>query len=218
MTRVRLDVRLDGLEHLPTRGPALIAARHFHHLYDGAILISRLPRPARLVVAADWVKDARQRWLLELGCRLLGWPIVLRPDALARHPSPVYRPADVPRALHRARQAVTELLRAGEVVAIFPEGYPTIDPEWRTKPDETSFLPFRSGFIRLVQHAERAGAERTPILPAGFWAAPPDYRRIVLRLGAPRFTTDAPPGRLRAEIERAVQTLSRPPHAGSAMV
>jgi 1-acyl-sn-glycerol-3-phosphate acyltransferase len=113
---------------------------------------------------------------------------------------------------------VSELLRAGEVVAIFPEGYPTIDPEWRAKPDDQTILPFRSGFVRLVQHAERAGAERTPILPAGVWAEPPDYRRIVLRLGAPRFTSDAPPGLLRAEIERAVRALSRPPYSRSGMV
>ncbi|MCS6802938.1 MAG: lysophospholipid acyltransferase family protein [Chloroflexota bacterium] len=214
-TRLWLDLTLEGLEHLPERGPALIAARHFHHLYDGAILISRLPRPVRVVVAADWAKDARWRALLELGCGLLGWPTVLRRDALACRARPAYRPDEVLPYLQRALREVALLLRNGEVVAIFPEGYPTIDPEWRMKKDDTVILPFRPGFLRFAQYAERTGAGAVPIIPAGIWAAPPTYRRIVLRLGAPRFASEAAEATLIREIEDAVRALSRPPDDGA---
>jgi putative membrane protein len=210
-TRLRLDLTIEGLHNLPPKGPALLAARHFHHLYDGAVLVSRLPRPVRLVVAADWAKDARGRALLELGCRLLDWPVLLRSEALARRARPAYRQDEVRCYLRRAANQVTALLCAGELVAVFPEGYPTIDPEWRTKPDDTTLLPFRRGFLRFVQSAERAGAGRVPIIPVGIWAAPPDYRWVLLRLGPPQFTSDAPPPKLLRQIEEAVRTLSRPP-------
>jgi putative membrane protein len=189
----------------------LIAARHFHHLYDGAILISRLPRPVRLVVAADWAPGPRGRALLEAGCQLLGWPVLLRREALARRARPAYRDTDVVPYLRRAGEAVAALLRAGEVVAIFPEGYPTIDPEWRTKPDDMTILPFRSGFVRFVCRAERTGAGPVPIIPAGIWAAPPDYRRFILRFGPAHFTRNVAPARLVDEIEHAVRALSLPP-------
>ena len=41
----RLELTVQGLEHVPPAGPALIAARHFHHLYDGCALLAAIPRP-----------------------------------------------------------------------------------------------------------------------------------------------------------------------------
>jgi 1-acyl-sn-glycerol-3-phosphate acyltransferase len=40
----RADVRVEGLGHLPATGPAVIAARHFHHFYDGCALLAVVPR------------------------------------------------------------------------------------------------------------------------------------------------------------------------------
>ena len=39
----RIDLRVEGLEHLPATGPAIIAARHFHHFYDGCALVAVVP-------------------------------------------------------------------------------------------------------------------------------------------------------------------------------
>ena len=37
-----VDLRVEGLEHLPASGPAIIAARHYHHFYDGAALLTTM--------------------------------------------------------------------------------------------------------------------------------------------------------------------------------
>ena len=56
--KVRLVV--EGLENVPCTGPVLIAARHFHHLYDGCVMMKAIPRRLHFFVALDWV---RKRWL-----------------------------------------------------------------------------------------------------------------------------------------------------------
>ena len=35
----RVDLQVEGLDHIPATGPVMIAARHYHHLYDGPALI-----------------------------------------------------------------------------------------------------------------------------------------------------------------------------------
>jgi hypothetical protein len=37
------EFTVEGLEHVPASGPVLIVARHFHHLYDGCILLIIFP-------------------------------------------------------------------------------------------------------------------------------------------------------------------------------
>ena len=54
----RIDLRVEGLEHLPATGPAIIAARHFHHFYDGCALVAVVPRPMKILVTLDWVGNA----------------------------------------------------------------------------------------------------------------------------------------------------------------
>jgi putative membrane protein len=201
-TKARLDVAIEGVEHLPRTGPALIAARHFHHLWDGAILIGRLPRPVRLVVAADWASGRRRSVLLG-ACRLLDWPALLRREAAGDEAAG--------RLLRVATADVVHLLLRGGVVAVFPEGYPTIDPAGPTKPDRETILPFRPGVVRFAQLAERAGAGQIPIVPAGFWYAPDSRRRVVLRLGRPWSVGDGEPRALAAGLEAAVRALSAPP-------
>jgi len=65
----RLQLTVEGLEHVPTSGPALIAARHYHHLYDGCALIATLPRPVHILVALDWVDRPIVRRVMERGLR-----------------------------------------------------------------------------------------------------------------------------------------------------
>ncbi len=72
-------VRIEGLENVPRSGPVLIAARHYHHLLDGAVLVHHLPRPAHIVVALDWTADAKQRRWMERACAWARWPVILRP-------------------------------------------------------------------------------------------------------------------------------------------
>ena len=61
----RIDLRVEGVEHIPASGPVVIAARHFHHLWDGCALIAASPRPLHVVVALDWLHQPVGRRLMD---------------------------------------------------------------------------------------------------------------------------------------------------------
>ena len=205
-TRAVVDLR--GAEHLPARGPALIVARHYHHLDDGLVLIGALPRAARLFVALDWTQTPRERGVMESLCRIAGWPVALR-DTGTGSPSSAYRPQERREYLRAALLTAVRLLESDEVLAIFPEGYPTIDPHGTRKVGE-EFLPFAPGFAHIVRAAQRRGIERVPVLPLGFHYDENGARRIIrARLGQPLFLLAGEPEHaLAARMETAVRALS----------
>ena len=137
----QFELRVEGREHLPRQGPALLAARHYHHLHDGCALLSAAGRPVRILVALDWVRSARLRPLLERACRSAGWPVALRPDGLAAQPGGAYRADEARVYLTRAVRDAVALLRAGEALVVFPEAYPTIDPSYSPKQGDERGLP-----------------------------------------------------------------------------
>ncbi|MEO7002925.1 MAG: 1-acyl-sn-glycerol-3-phosphate acyltransferase [Ktedonobacterales bacterium] len=218
-----LDVRIEGLEHVPSRGPVVIAARHYHNFYDGAILLTRLRYPVHLLVALDWTRTPLQRRLLETMCYVARWPGVLRADAwnIGRGQydgRSAYQLSEASACLRRALATAVDVLRSGDILVVFPEAYPNIDPDAtpKTAPDE--FLPFELGFAKIAQMAERDGHARVAILPAGFTYAPkqPGQRRqqVTLRLGEPITLADYPDRqRLAATIEQQVKKLSLTPAA-----
>jgi putative membrane protein len=213
--RRRLKFSVEGGEHIPSTGPVLIAARHFHYFYDGYMLVRTVPRRLHTIVALDWVHSRLLRWLIELGCFLAGWPVILRPEQLqarAKYGRWAYRQKEGRRYLRRVVQFGVSLLRSGEVLVIFPEGYPNIDPHPTLKADLSTFLPFRSGFIRLVEMAERDGCTRVAIVPAGFlYIKERNFRwRATVRFGSPLYLADfAHAEEARQTVEERVQALSR---------
>ena len=182
-----MELRVEGAENLPSSGPVLVAARHYHHLNDGCAIVATAGRPAHILVALDWVKGGLGRGLMERACRMARWPVVLRDDGLAgQADGSAYRAGESRRYLRRAVRESVELLRAGELLVVFPEAYPNIDPAYTLKRDD-AFLPFRPGFIRLVEMAERDGQTRVPIVPVGFAYEPLPGKRwqVMMRVGAP---------------------------------
>jgi putative membrane protein len=208
----RLDLQVEGIEHIPPAGPALIVCRHFHHLYDGCALIALSPRPLALLVALDWVRGRGGRRLMEWACGLAGWPVVLRPDALAhqgRTRPGAYRAEEVQPYVRRGVRDAVALLRAGGLLAVFPEAYPNIDPSYTPKTRDDELLPFRPGFIRIAARAERDGRTCVPIVPAGLL-----YRRgprwsVRLRFTRPLLLSEWPDhAQLLAAVEAQVRRLS----------
>jgi putative membrane protein len=196
----RLDLWVEGVEHLPRQGPLLIASRHAHHLYDGCMLLAVVPRPLHLLVALDWVATRRDRRVMEWACHTAQWPVVLRAERLQPRGHSAYGGADAGRYLrHAVRDAVT-LLRAGRALAIFPEAYPTVDPHAPPQAGD-AVRPFRSGFIRIVEMAQRDGRTRVPIVPAGVSYRPGRRWQATLRF-APQLSVDG-----RAERARVVQAV-----------
>jgi putative membrane protein len=182
-----LTLRIEGLEHLPPSGPVLIAARHYHHLYDGAALVGALPRTVHLFVALDWARNAWERRLMEGLCRLADWPVALRGEGLARSDTAAFARSELARYVRRSLADGARLLREGRVLAMFPEGFPTIDPQGARKLSDDDFLPFRPGFLAIVALAQRSGGGPVPILPAGLAYAHGARWQVTLRLGAPLF-------------------------------
>jgi len=118
-----LDLRVTGLEHIPTSGPAILAANHVGYL-DFAFVMLAPPRPRRTVryLARG---DLFDRPLTGRALRALGQV-------------PVEEHRDLSGTLAAARR----LLEAGELVGLHPEA--TVNP---------TFLPIRgkSGAVRLAQ-------------------------------------------------------------------
>lgn len=220
-----VDLTVEGLEGVPEIGPVVIAARHYHHLYDGCAIGTTLERHLHILVAADWAISGPARGLLERASRVARWPVVLRPDA------PRYRPdrfpnataiaayeAEAARYLRRAAIATVRLLRGGHALLVFPEGYPTIDPTFTPKTRDDEVLPFQAGFARLVALAQRDGLTRVPVVPAGLeYARSPDDRwRLVLRYGEPIFHENGSDHRaFMAGVEANVRRLSGLAGAGA---
>lgn len=95
----RWDVHQSGEEHVPGDGPVILASNHIGWL-DGPLMIAGSPRPAHALVKSEMFRGATGRLL-----RLAGQISVRRHEIDAG-------------AVRRAVRA----LRAGQVVAMYPEG------------------------------------------------------------------------------------------------
>jgi 1-acyl-sn-glycerol-3-phosphate acyltransferase len=122
--RIMFRVRVDGTEHVPSTGPAILAFNHVSAL-DGPVLAIELgwhnKRESRFLVAAEFFRR-----------RLIGW-ILRRYDQI-----PVRRGEGDGTALDAALTAV----RGGVVLAIAPDGKVNGEPG--------SLLRIRSGVARVA--------------------------------------------------------------------
>ncbi|MEY3019560.1 MAG: hypothetical protein RLZZ272_544 [Actinomycetota bacterium] len=181
-----VDWRVDGLEHLPATGPAIVASNHLSYL-DFAFVMLSPPRPRRemrFLARADLFDG-----------RFLGW--FLR--GVGQVPVDAHR--DPLAALRHARAC----LDAGELVGIHPEG--TISP---------SFVPREraaTGAVRLAEDADVPlvpcavwGAQRllTKWRPARL---PPRGITVRVRYGEPWRPTGGSPLERTAELMRRISEL-----------
>lgn len=114
------DIRVQGAEHVPAAGPAIIAANHPTYL-DPAFLMVGIARPVRFMA---WERPFR---VPLLGTLLRAYGAI---------------PVDMKRPGRASFEAAVRVLRAGEVFGIFPEG-------GRTKGGD-QMNPFKSGVARLA--------------------------------------------------------------------
>ena len=218
--RRHLHLVAKGVEHIPRSGPVVIAANHVHYFFDGYILIRTVPRRLHTLVALDWVQAQSLRLVIELACSLADWPVVLRSEQLRERDASqnwAYKPLENRQYLRQVMSSTVRLLRASETVAIFPEAYPAIDPHptFKNAPDE--FLPFRPGFIKLIELAERDHRTRVAIVPAGLM-----YTRVgkgwqaTVQYGQALFLTDcASPEEALHTVKERVQALSLAPSSAA---
>ena len=212
--RRKVTIHAEGLEHVPQSGPTLIAVRHFHWFFDGYTLIRTARQPLHTVVALDWMQSSALRTVVELACSLADWPVVLRSEQFRQHAEDAHWAFDANEARHYLRQVTlgaVRLLRSGSTLVIFPEGYPNIDPHPTPKTDLVSFLPFRPGFVKMVELAERDRQTQVAIIPTGLEYVQERGNRwhITVRYGAPLHLSDfASSEQLLLAVEERVHVLS----------
>lgn len=202
---------ITGREHIPATGPCVLVAHHYHHLLDGCALYMATGRPLHVLVGLDWAGSGLQRRGMELLCRVAGWPVITRPDALERSQASREVRAEAQRLMRRAMRSSVELLADGQIVVVFPEGYPVIDPHGSPKQESGErFLPFEPGVVRLARMAESGGGA-IPMVPVGFVyeRADDSHWRIGMNVGEPIRRADfADDDACLAALETAVRTLS----------
>jgi 1-acyl-sn-glycerol-3-phosphate acyltransferase len=199
LVRRALDLRVVGLERVPGQGPVILAARHYHHLYDAAAIMASVPREVHVLIAVDWLGRGLGLVLMRRLAAAARWPIVWRAGAAWRPNRDGYRLG-------------LDLLRQGRPLLIFPEGYPSIDPRGGREHLPDALAPFDPGFLVL---AERAGRD-VPVLPVGLWYAPRAGGgwTVWLRFGQPEVASGSGPAARRARlraVEAAVRELSAAP-------
>lgn len=131
LSKLFYRLRVLGVEHLPRTGSGLIVSNHVSYV-DGILLLAACPRKIYFIIDSYFLAKGPVAWLLK---RLGAVPI----------------PRFGGKGIVSALNAATELLKQGELVAIFPEGRPTRCG---------ALLPFHRGLERV---AEKAGV---PIIPA----------------------------------------------------
>lgn len=189
-------------------------ARHYHHLYDGSILTTVVPRRTHILVALDWIQSRAIRLFMETFCWLAKWPVVLRDERLEDEKNKsAYTLSESKRYMRSGITMAVNLLRNGEALVIFPEAYPNIDPSTSPKSASDEFLPFKPGFVKIVEIAERGGKTQVTIIPTGFhyeYQADKKRWRVTVRFGEMLVREDfASSQAFVLEIERRVKQLSR---------
>lgn len=105
--RVFVRVRVDGREHIPRRGPVILASNHRSFL-DSIFIPLVVRRRVTFVAKAEYFDDAKTAWFF----RSCGQIPIRREGGSASE---------------RALSSATEVLRAGKVFGIYPEGTRTRD-------------------------------------------------------------------------------------------
>ena len=134
-------VRVDGMQHLPEEGPALLVCNHVSFM-DALLLMANLRRPARFVMYY----------------RIFNVPL-LRFVFRTAKAIPIAGHKENPAVLQQAYDAIDAALAEGELVCIFPEGGLTADGE---------IAPFRPGLEKILA---RRPVPVVPLALRGLWGS-----------------------------------------------
>ena len=153
------EVTVEGLEHVPSDGGAVLAFNH--HGYVDVVFVAwgpvvELRRPVRFLAKAELFRHWASGWLVRAA------------DAV-----PVERRASGGDSRAHAFAAAVDTLEHGDLVAVAPE---------QTISESYELLPFKPGVARMATEAQ------VPIVPAVGWGshrAVPKGRPMRLRRGIP---------------------------------
>jgi 1-acyl-sn-glycerol-3-phosphate acyltransferase len=187
--RALWQVRVDGLEHLPRRGPAIIAANHVS-FFDSVALIMAVRRPLSFVGKAEYLDSWKTRHLLPA----LGMIPVDRQSG---------------RQALGALQAAAGVLARSGLFAIYPEG---------TRSRDGALAPGHTGVAHIAVASGApiipAGISGTAEIQPPDARFPRPFRRAVIRFGRPIYPSGYVGGRrtrrrlITDDVMSAIQSLS----------
>ena len=137
VTRLVYRFRVRGDQHIPVAGPAILACNHVSFV-DAVLLMGASPRPMYFMMDHRIFQVPVLGWLFRLAKAI---PVASRQDD----------PAVYEAAFARAAQ----VLREGDLLAIFPEGAITRDGQLQ---------PFKGGIMKVLEEA-RANGITPPVVP-----------------------------------------------------
>jgi len=184
LVNVIYRLRVEGIEKIPEKGPALLICNHVSFV-DPIVISAACRRPVRFIMEASIFRIP----LLNLIFR--GMKAI-----------PVAPAKDDPQVYERAFEVVAQELRDGQLVCIFPEGRLTRDGE---------VAEFRAGMMRILKETP---VPVIPMAVSNLWGSmfsrfaktiwqrlPRRYlARITLRVGDPIAPEDAQLASLREHV------------------
>jgi 1-acyl-sn-glycerol-3-phosphate acyltransferase len=177
----RFDVRVQGLEHLPERGPVLLIPKH-QHWWDVPLLGHYVPRPLHFLAKEELFRSPPARWFIS---RLGGIPVDRR--------APL-------KSLSTFRSLVP-LVRGESFLVLFPEG--TYFPN--------AMGPAKWRLVRMIlSFQQRQTLPTLSFLPVGLrYQTPPGKgrRKVEIRIGEPRQEED--PGRAQDFTEELLEEVRK---------
>ncbi len=137
LSRCVYRFKVRGDEHIPTQGAAILACNHVSFV-DAMLLMAASPRPIYFVMDHRIFRVPVLGWLFRLAKAI--------PIAPQREDAATYEAA-----FERAAQ----VLREGDLLAIFPEGGITRDGQLQ---------PFKGGIMKILERARADGLD-VPVVP-----------------------------------------------------
>jgi 1-acyl-sn-glycerol-3-phosphate acyltransferase len=129
--------RIRGDEHIPTEGAAVLVCNHVSFI-DAVLLMAASPRPIRFIMDHRIFRVPVLGWLFRLAKAI-----------------PIASQKDDPAAYERAFAQAVDVLREGDLLAIFPEGAITRDG---------TLQPFKGGVMKILAAARDEGLD-PPVIP-----------------------------------------------------
>lgn len=131
----RFDIQ--GQEHIPEEGAAVLVCNHVSFI-DAVLLMAASPRPIRFIMDHRIFRVPVLGWLFRLAKAI-----------------PIAPQKEDPAAYEQAFADAVQVLREGDLLAIFPEGAITRDG---------SLQPFKGGVMKIIEAARAEGME-PPVVP-----------------------------------------------------
>lgn len=148
--------KVTGDENIPTAGTAVLVCNHVSFV-DAVLLMAASPRPIRFIMDHRIFQVPVLGWLFRLAKTI-----------------PIAPQKDDPATYEAAFDAAAQVLREGDLLAIFPEGGITQDG---------TLQPFKGGIMKILERARADGLD-VPVVPmalTNLWGS--FFSRIELRNG-----------------------------------